>query len=1089
MKRILITLLIIIASLSAKAQTFTFECICDYVTLADSNCDICTTTGIQSRLFKGLLIRKNGNGYKWIDQPYIIQIQNNNATFRELIPNGETVTIGLLGTPYDTMPDYKAAIKCPCAGTEAIFVAGPGINISGDTISAVDTSASNELQYIDTFRIVGNQLQISLSNDSLPYLFVTLPTPDGSETIVTAGTGIGVTGNGTTGTPYIVTNTGDLSATNEGLLGVGAGGASSSVILSNTSGAVGVTVNVTGIATISESTSANGGSITIGAVEVDGSVTNEAWTIDADDADTELITTQTVKFQGGGIVVTDYIPGTDILTITGTEVDGSTSNEVQTISASGAGPTSYNIDLNLSGGSVTLAEGTNTDITRSGNTLTINNTGAAALSGVVNQLAWFNTTTTITTEVGSGNDAVTWNPTTNRMGIHDTAPASDLTISNSNSASTGGIRLYEGTDAASYWNIWVGGGGNYDGYLNFTNAGTFIMNMDANGTQFFKGLYMNENDGVTTTGVYIRPIQHGNSYIEFFRAPSSTDGILRMAAWGHLNFVTGSNSNAANVDLTGRWGLNLANASIARQLDVNGEVRIRDLATDPPTQIVGADADGDLGVFSLSGLSISGGTLTATDGSVTNEGVLGVGVGGASSSTLLSTTSGANAVTINVTGILTITESASANGGSITLGATEVDGSVSNEGVLGVGAGGAASSTLLTTTSGGNAVTINVTGALSITESTSANGGSITINGTGIDATTGYIKDGNSFGGISRIGLNDNFDLIVETNGTDRMWFDNGGAISIGATQLTTAALNINGLLSSQGMLIAGGGSLSNSTFYSATGSGTGSNIQIVNGTVSMLNGNVEAFIQNSSASGTGGALYNVSTKTGAGDPGVLISIDGVQDWKIGIDNSAADRLMIQPNSTLGSAAPGMTILVSGFVGINQAVSTSPVQELQVTGTGGIGFPRGTTAQRLSSPTIPIIRANNEYGGTEIYDPSKGQWYRYSCTSSPTVTVGASAGTGATAGLVSGAGSNDVCGKFQVVVGSASIGTGTYATVTFSFPYDGTTTIVTITPANDNAMSDGLSWRVDTQTNTAFTLRATGLSAGQTYQFNYSVRQ
>lgn len=40
-------------------------------------------------------------------------------------------------------------------------------------------------------------------------------TGDGSETIVTAGTGISVTGDGTAGTPYVVTNTGDLSNTNE----------------------------------------------------------------------------------------------------------------------------------------------------------------------------------------------------------------------------------------------------------------------------------------------------------------------------------------------------------------------------------------------------------------------------------------------------------------------------------------------------------------------------------------------------------------------------------------------------------------------------------------------------------------------------------------------------------------------------------------------------------------------------------------------------------------------------------------------------------------------------------------------------------
>jgi len=57
------------------------------------------------------------------------------------------------------------------------------------------------------------------------------------------------------------------------------------------------------------------------------------------------------------------------------------------------------------------------------------------------------------------------------------------------------------------------------------------------------------------------------------------------------------------------------NSAPQRTLDVNGEVRVRDLTTDTPTRIVGADADGDLGAITVgSGLSLSAGTLTATGG-------------------------------------------------------------------------------------------------------------------------------------------------------------------------------------------------------------------------------------------------------------------------------------------------------------------------------------------------------------------------------------------------------------------------------------------------------------------------------------------
>lgn len=117
------------------------------------------------------------------------------------------------------------------------------------------------------------------------------------------------------------------------------------------------------------------GTLTVTA-DGDGSATNEAWTIDADDADTELISNQTVKFQGAGIASTDYNPTTDVLLITATEVDGSTTNEVQTYGHSGT--TSYTNTLSLSGGSFTIQAGTNVSISHSGGTVTISATAGSA---------------------------------------------------------------------------------------------------------------------------------------------------------------------------------------------------------------------------------------------------------------------------------------------------------------------------------------------------------------------------------------------------------------------------------------------------------------------------------------------------------------------------------------------------------------------------------------------------------------------------------------------------------------------------------------------------------------------------------------
>jgi len=305
MRKILFILLLLSSGLNA--QTFTFECLCAYLTAADANCDICNAN-IQSRLFKGILIRKDGTAFKWIDQPYIVQFQGNNATFKELIPNGENITITLAGTPFDSIPQYQDSIKCPCAGSENFFIAGPGIYFSGDTISAFDISPINELQTVDSFYISAGNLYISLDRDSVPASFVTLPVPTGAETIINAGTGISVTGSGTIGSPYIVTNTLPHIATD-----LTFSGASSPVTLNSSTG-TDVTFTAGGI----NSFSATGTNITITATEVDGSTTNELQTLS--NTSNSTTHTATLSNSGGSLQLAE---GANIsLTTTGTTADG-----------------------------------------------------------------------------------------------------------------------------------------------------------------------------------------------------------------------------------------------------------------------------------------------------------------------------------------------------------------------------------------------------------------------------------------------------------------------------------------------------------------------------------------------------------------------------------------------------------------------------------------------------------------------------------------------------------------------------------------------------------------------------------------------
>jgi len=140
---------------------------------------------------------------------------------------------------------------------------------------------------------------------------------------------------------------------------------------------------------------------------------------------TSNATSHTITLTGGG-GSTEFIEGGGILITTGGSpfngtatieaVDASITNEIQTITASGAGPTSFNLDLSLAGGSVTLTEGANIDLTRTGNTVTIAATGGGAPAGANHQIQYFN----------SGNfgaDAnMNFNPTNKRFVVGTTTP-------------------------------------------------------------------------------------------------------------------------------------------------------------------------------------------------------------------------------------------------------------------------------------------------------------------------------------------------------------------------------------------------------------------------------------------------------------------------------------------------------------------------------------------------------------------------------------------------------------------------------------------------------------------------------------------
>ena len=112
---VLSSLLIFFLSSSATAQVFTFECVCAHLT--GDTCDICPgNSTLASRSFHGLLIRRNGTPYRWIDEPYTIkQYKNQSIQFLEQIPNPDQVTIAKFQTQYTTMQGFVDSTTCFCS--------------------------------------------------------------------------------------------------------------------------------------------------------------------------------------------------------------------------------------------------------------------------------------------------------------------------------------------------------------------------------------------------------------------------------------------------------------------------------------------------------------------------------------------------------------------------------------------------------------------------------------------------------------------------------------------------------------------------------------------------------------------------------------------------------------------------------------------------------------------------------------------------------------------------------------------------------------------------------------------------------------
>jgi uncharacterized protein YodC (DUF2158 family) len=709
-------------------------------------------------------------------------------------------------------------------GTDVTFTQGGIVTITASgsnmTISAteVDGSVTNELQ------------TIANSSDATSHT-VTLSNSGGSVQLI-EGTNVTLTTGGTSGAGTVTI------AASGGAADLSYSGASSPVTLAISTG-TDVTFTQGGIVTITSS----GANMTISATEVDGSVTNEAWTIDGDDADTEVISNQTVKFQGAGITTTDYNPATDVLLITSTEVDGSVTNELQTI-ANSSDATSHTVTLSNSGGSVQLVEGTNVTLTTSGTgSAGIVTIASTEVDGSVTNEAWTIDGDDVDTEVisnqtvkfqGAGITTTDYNPTTDVLLITST----EVDGSVSNELQT----IANTSDATSHT-------------VTLSNSGGTI--------QFVEGT----NVTLTTTGT------SGAGIVTI----ASTGGGADLSYSGVSSPVTLASSSGTDVTFTQGGivtitssGSNMTISATEVDGSVTNELQTIANTSDATSHTVTLSNSGGtiqfvegtnvtLTTTGTSGAGVVTIASTEVDGSVTNELQTIANTSDATSHTVTLSNSGGTIQFVEGTNV-TLTTSGTGSAGIVTIASTEVDGSVTNELQTIANTSDATSHTVTLSNSGGSFQLIEGTNVTLTTGGTSG-AGTVTI------AASGGAADLSYSGASSPV-------TLASSTGTD-VTFTQGGIVTItsSGSNMTISATEVDGSVTNELQTIA---NTSDATSHTVTLSNSGGSVQLVEGSNITL-----------TTTGTSGAgVVTISSAAGGGTDYAAVYgyIEGITGSSIDLD-------------------------------------------------------------------------------------------------------------------------------------------------------------------------------------------------------------
>lgn len=421
MKKILLTALLALFFFSScRAQTvFTFECFCGYLTVADGNCDVCGPT-LQSRMFTGIIIRKNGVPHKWIETPYTVRFNGQVARFQELVyPNPETINIDRSQTPYGTLDSFKMAIQCPCVGgggRDTIVIDSSGAVCAALYFFANDTAAiasPTTDQYDYYLTAPENYYGLPAGLVKLAWE-TTLPDSANAPGCGSGGSGTGTVtsfsftdGGGFTGTVLNPTTTPTLSLVLQDAAADGATKGQATFTAADFNSAAGVIsldyangqkangsqpgfLSSTDWATFNGKLTANapitGATKTKITYDANGLVTAgaDATTSDIAEGSNLYYTDERNDDRTAALIQNNtgisWSYNDPAGTLTPTLSDNSATNELQTLTAGGSGP--YTINLSgAGGGAVTLTEGTGISISRASNNLTINTTSTGDFLG------------------------------------------------------------------------------------------------------------------------------------------------------------------------------------------------------------------------------------------------------------------------------------------------------------------------------------------------------------------------------------------------------------------------------------------------------------------------------------------------------------------------------------------------------------------------------------------------------------------------------------------------------------------------------------------------------------------------------------